>query len=75
MIVSMKEIFGWMLMIALTMVIVLLLVSTDTIRPSAIHPKWSTLRKMFKKSLKIYNRLPIPFVRQRLNTLKHDGEE
>ena len=75
MIVSMKEIFGWMLMMALTMVIVLLLVSTDTIRPSAIHPKWSTVRKVFKKSLKIYNRLPIPFVRQRLNTLNQDSEE
>jgi len=74
-IVSMKEVFGWLLIIALFVIVLLLIIATDTIRPSAIHPKWSTIRKGFKNSLKIYRRLPIPFVRQRLNTLNQDNDE
>lgn len=65
MMVSMKEIFGWLLIIAIVMIIMLLAVATDTIRPSAIHPKWSTIRKGFKNSLKMYRRLPIPYFRDR----------
>lgn len=64
MIVSMKEIFGWLLMIAILMIVMLLVVSSGTFRPSAIHPKWSTIRKGIKNSLKIYRRIPIPFVRK-----------
>lgn len=72
MIVSMKEVFGWLLMIAIIMVVMLLAVATDTIRPSAIHPKWSTIRKGFKNNLKIYRRLPIPFVHKRWEATQGD---
>lgn len=57
--VSMKEVFGWLIMIAIIVIILLLAASSGTIRPSAIHPKWSTIRKGFKNSLKIYRRIPI----------------
>ncbi len=68
-IVSMKEVFGWLLLIAITMVVMLAVIASDPIRPSAIHPKWSTIRKGFKNSLKIYRRLPIPFVHKRWDAI------
>lgn len=68
MIVSMKEIFGWLLILAITVIMALLVASSDTIRPSAIHPKWSTIRKGLKNSLKIYCRLPIPFIFSKYKT-------
>lgn len=46
-IVSMKEIYGWLLMIALTSLIVILL-SYSSVRPFAIFPKWSTVRRVIK---------------------------
>lgn len=68
MIVSMKEIYGWLLIIAIIMLTMLFVVTSGTFRPSAIHPKWSTIRKGFKNSLRIYRRIPIPFVRKWSNT-------
>ncbi len=45
--VSMKEIFGWLLIIALASFIVIL-VSYSSVRPFAIFPKWSTIRRVIK---------------------------
>lgn len=47
-VVSMKEIYGWLLIIALLCLFVIT-VSYSPIRPSAIFPKWRTIRKIFKK--------------------------
>ncbi len=46
-IVSMKEIYGWLLIIALVSLIIILL-SYNAVRPFAIFPKWSTIRRVFK---------------------------
>lgn len=45
--VSMKEIYGWLLMAALVF-FVLILVSYAPVRPFAIFPKWSSIRRLFK---------------------------
>lgn len=57
--VSLKEVFGWLLISAIVIVVMLLVASSGTIRPSAVHPKWSTIRKGIKKSLRIYRYIPI----------------
>lgn len=54
-IVSMKEIYGWLLMISIVTT-VLLCVDYNEIRQSAIFPKWSTIRKNIKHSLRIKKR-------------------
>lgn len=54
-IVSMKEIFGWLLMIAIVTT-VLLSLDYNEIRQSAIFPKWSTIRKGIKHTLRIKNK-------------------
>ncbi len=46
-VVSMKEIYGWLLMVALASLLVIL-VGYGEVRPSAIFPKWSTIRKGIK---------------------------
>ncbi len=46
-VVSMKEIYGWLLIIALASLIVIL-VSYSSVRPFAIFPKWSTIRRVIK---------------------------
>ncbi|MDE5793721.1 MAG: hypothetical protein K2I08_03270 [Muribaculaceae bacterium] len=46
--ISMKEIYGWLLLIALLCLIVIT-ISYSQMRPSAIFPKWRTIRKIFKK--------------------------
>ncbi|MDE5967830.1 MAG: hypothetical protein K2G64_01875 [Muribaculaceae bacterium] len=43
-VVSMKEIFGWLLMAALVSLI-LIIVGYGPVRPWAIFPKWSTIRR------------------------------
>lgn len=51
-VVSMKEIYGWLLiwtLVALT----LILVSYGPIRPSAIFPKWRTIRRYFRRAVAI----------------------
>ncbi len=47
-VVSMKEIYGWLLMVAILSLVVIL-VSYGAIRPSAIFPKWRTIRKIFRR--------------------------
>ena len=47
-IVSMKEIYGWLLMVALLSLIIIL-TSYGPIRPAAIFPKWKTIRKIFRR--------------------------
>ena len=54
-IVSMKEIYGWLLMIAI-LTTILLSVDYNKIRSSAIFPKWSTIRKGIKHTLRIKNK-------------------
>lgn len=52
-IVSMKEIFGWLLIIALTSLIVILL-SYSSVRTIAIFPKWKTIRRVIKHTLRVH---------------------
>lgn len=47
MIVSMKEIYGWLLIIAIACLLVIL-VSYSSVRPFAIFPKWSRVRRVIK---------------------------
>lgn len=47
-VVSMKEIYGWLL-IAAVISLVTIAVSYGKIRPSAIFPKWRTIRKIFRR--------------------------
>lgn len=47
-VISMKEIYGWLL-IAAILSLVIIAVSYGPIRPSAIFPKWRTIRKIFRK--------------------------
>lgn len=46
-VVSMKEIYGWLLMIAEITLIVILL-SYSSVRPFAMFPKWRTIRRVIK---------------------------
>lgn len=46
-VVSMKEIYGWLLLGA-TVALVVILLSYGPIRPWAIFPKWRTIRKLIK---------------------------
>lgn len=46
-VVSMKEIYGWLLIIALTTLLIIL-VSYSPARPFAIFPKWSTVRRTIR---------------------------
>ncbi len=50
-IISMKEIYGWLL-IAAILSVVIVIASYAPIRPSAIFPKWKTIRKMFRRELR-----------------------
>lgn len=51
MVVSMKEIYGWLLIAALLTVLVIL-VSYNSVRPFAIFPKWSTIRHVIKHMIR-----------------------
>ena len=46
-IVSMKEIYGWLLMAAVIF-LALILVNANAVRPFAIFPKWSSIRRVIK---------------------------
>ena len=48
MIISMKEIYGWLLIVALISLLIILL-SYGNVRPFAIFPKWRTIRKEVKR--------------------------
>ena len=47
-VVSMKEIYGWLLIVALVSLAAILL-SYSPVRPSAIFPKWSTIRRVVRR--------------------------
>lgn len=47
-VVSMKEIYGWLLIGAIIS-LVIIAVSYGPLRPSSIFPKWRTIRKIFRK--------------------------
>ncbi|MBJ2182907.1 MAG: hypothetical protein JFR38_00130 [Muribaculaceae bacterium] len=49
--ISMKEIYGWLL-IASILCLLVIVVSYGPVRPGAIFPKWRTIRKIFRRSLK-----------------------
>ena len=53
-VVSMKEIYGWLLIVALVSLTVILL-SYSSVRPFAIFPKWSTIRRVIKNLAKTAN--------------------
>ncbi len=46
-VVSMKEIYGWLLIVALASFVIILL-SFSSVRPFAIFPKWSTVRRVIR---------------------------
>ena len=52
MLLSMKEIYGWLLIVALFSLL-LLLVSYGPLRPQAIFPKWRTIRRLIKRSVQL----------------------
>ena len=47
-VVSMKEIYGWLLITCL-IVLAVIIVSYGPVRPSAFIPKWSKIRRMFRQ--------------------------
>jgi len=52
-ILSMKEIYGWLLITGLTTLAIILTIH-GPIRPFAIFPKWRTIRKIFRHETKPY---------------------
>lgn len=46
-VVSMKEIYGWLLLVALVSLFVIA-VSYGPLRPAAIFPKWKTIRRTLR---------------------------
>ena len=52
MLVSVKEIYGWLLIVALVSLVVIL-VSYGPLRPAAFFPKWSRIRHILRHSVKI----------------------
>ena len=46
-VISMKEIYGWLLLAALVSLLIIL-ISYATVHPFAIFPKWSTVRRVIK---------------------------
>lgn len=51
-VVSMKEIYGWLLIIAI-LCLAIIIVSYGTIRPIAIFPKWKTILKIFRRATEL----------------------
>ena len=47
MVVSMKEIYGWLLIVALLSLLIIC-VSYSSLRPGAIFPKWKTVRRILR---------------------------
>lgn len=54
-IVSMKEIYGWLLIVALISLTVILL-SYNPVRPWAFFPKWKTIRRILRRTVRIEER-------------------
>lgn len=53
-VVSMKEIYGWLLIGAITMLVIIAL-SYGPLRPAAFFPKWRNIRRMFKRAVRLEN--------------------
>jgi len=53
---SMKEIFGWLLIVALASLLVIL-ISYGPMRPGAIFPKWRTIRRGLRHIVRLHPRL------------------
>lgn len=51
-VVSMKEIYGWLLIIAIFSLMIIL-VSYGPIRPTAFFPKWKTVRRTFRRIVRL----------------------
>ena len=51
-VVSMKEIYGWLLIIAIFSLMIIL-VSYGPIRPAAFFPKWKTVRRTFRRIVRL----------------------
>ena len=47
-VVSMKEIYGWLLIVAITALVTIIL-SYGNLRPFAIFPKWKTIRRSLRR--------------------------
>lgn len=54
-VVSMKEIYGWLLIVALTSILIIL-VSYSPLRPWAIFPKWKTIRRTLRRMVRTEER-------------------
>ncbi len=52
-VVSMKEIYGWLLIVGL-IALLIILVSYGPLRPWAIFPKWKTIRRILRNMNQIY---------------------
>ncbi len=50
-VVSMKEIYGW-LTIAAIIALTVIIVGYGPVRPSVIFPKWRTIRKLIRSSVR-----------------------
>lgn len=50
--VSIKELYGWLCIVSL-LCLLLFFLKTSTLRPSTIHPKFKTIRRIIKHQLKI----------------------
>lgn len=50
-VVSMKEIYGWLLMVSLAALLTIL-ISYGNVRPFAIFPKWSTVRRSIRHAVR-----------------------
>jgi len=51
-VVSMKEIFGWLLIIAILSLVVIL-ISYSPLRPAAIFPKWKSIRRALRRMVRL----------------------
>lgn len=54
-IVSMKEIYGWLLIIAIIS-LTIIIVSYGPLRPTAIFPKWKTIRRVLRRIVRLEER-------------------
>lgn len=54
-IVSMKEIYGWLLIIAIFSLLIII-VSYGPLRPAAFFPKWKTVRRTLRHIVRLENR-------------------
>ncbi|MDE6369652.1 MAG: hypothetical protein K2K94_10495, partial [Muribaculaceae bacterium] len=52
-VVSMKEIYGWLLIVGIVSLLIIL-VSYGPLRPWAIFPKWKTIRRILRNMNQIY---------------------